>query len=140
MTKKIIKDKAKFSPDDEVEFYFTNDAIHIRKIGYKLPKKRSNITNLKNGKYKTKDGEIKTQKKSKKKIDNPVSLQRTFQKLRRTIEFATSNTKDKAKLSFTLTYAHDCTDTDQLQHDFDTFLKRLRRYVKSNFNDATSLS
>lgn len=138
LNKKIVKNnKAKFSPDDEVEFYFTLDAVHIRKIGYKLPKKRSNVTNLKNGKYKVKNGEIKTQKRSKKKIDNPVSLQRSFLRLRRTIEFATSNTIDKAKISITLTYANDCTDTDQLQHDFDIFLKRLRRYVKSHFNNAT---
>lgn len=128
--------KVKFSPDDVVEYYYTEDAIHIRKIGYALSKKRSNIKNLKNGYYTTKNGDIKKQHRSKRKIDNPVSLSRTFQKLRRVIESEVSRTNDKAILAMTLTYKNDCTDTKQLQHDFDTFLKRFRRYVKTHRNNA----
>lgn len=132
----INNNKAHFDPNDEVEVYVTNDAIHIRKIGYSLPKTRSNIKNLKNGLYMTKNGEVKKQRQSKKKIDNPISINRSFKNLRRVVESAVSNADNKALLSITLTYKNDCTDTDQLQHDFDIFLKRLRRYVKSHFNNA----
>lgn len=127
--------KAKFSKDDIVEVYTTNDAIHIRKIGYRTPKRHTNIQNMKGGKYKTNNGAIKNQKKSHIKIDNSVSLTRSFQNLRRIIEVQLSQTK-KAKILITLTYAHDCTDPKQLAHDFDVFLKRFRRYVDTHFNHA----
>lgn len=129
----IQNSNAKFSKNDIVEVYYTKNAIHIRKIGYSTPKKHTSIINLSNGLYLTNDGYIKHQKHSKMKIDNSVSLNRTFHKLRRIIEDQVDRTK-KAKLSLTLTYRDGCTDTEQLQHDFDIFMKRLRRYVKKNFN------
>ena len=75
-------------------------------------------------------GEVCEYDRSDSRADNVDSLRKSFRALR---EIVNANCTDPHRLHWvTLTYADNMTDTVQLQHDFDTFWKRFRRWcVKS---------
>ncbi|MFC6164190.1 hypothetical protein ACFP3T_05840 [Lactiplantibacillus dongliensis] len=69
--------------------------------------------------------EIKTSRHHANRSQNPNDLMQTFKRLRYLINNNFDGSKDERFL--TLTYANDVTDPRQISHDFDCFMKRLRR-------------
>lgn len=70
-------------------------------------------------------GEVKFYTRNDSRAQNLASLKASFKRLRRLINNNFSGASDE--LFITLTYAEDVTDPKQISHDFDCFMKRLRR-------------
>ena len=132
MTVKIVrKDGANIAPEDTVKYLDTGKFVHEKKslyINHKaniLKKDKDTYINRKTGEI------IKNVKKSTKKFQNPQSQIRSYINLRYTIEkYVTGSIYNQM---YTLTYNNNQTSFKQLSHDFVTFMKRLKRYVKKDY-------
>lgn len=80
-------------------------------------------------------GEVKEYKaKSNSRGDNMKNLKRSFKKLDDLIK---ANLTDIRRAKWiTLTYRDNMQDTKKLYEDFEKFNKKLKRYVKKNFNNT----
>lgn len=120
--------KSNFNDTDQVYYLVTNNHIHYRKNGFTAHS--SHIIKKKNGLYINKaTGEvIPNPKKSDLKIQNQQSLIRSYRNLFYTIENYVDTFKNS--VTITLDYEKPQTNLDSLSHDFDCFIKRLKRYIK----------
>ena len=131
VNKVVIKNKADIHPEDTVKYMVTNNYVHERKSLYTNHK--ANIIKKGKGNYFNKNtGEKITKvKNSNLKIQNRQSLIRSYVNLRYTIEkYVTGSIYDEM---YTLTYEKAQTSFKDLSHDFVTFMKRFKRYVKKNY-------
>lgn len=79
-------------------------------------------------------GEIKKCVEKQGRLGHIESLKRTFRNLRGIINANTS--KPENNLFITLTYAQKMSDTEQLYRDWCVFLKRLRRYIRREYDTS----
>lgn len=127
----IKKQKANIEDDDNVLYIVTNKHITYRKNGFTAHK--ANIVKISKNTFINKNtGElIKNVNNSKLKIENQQSLIRSFRNLFYTIE--DNVTGSKYDLMLTLTYSEAQTNFKELSHDFEKFIKRLRRYLDKQY-------
>ncbi len=120
--------KTNFKDSDQVFYLVTKNHIHYRKNGFTAHK--SHIIKKSNGVYYNKDtGElIQNVKKSNLKIQNQQSLIRSYRNLFYTVEKYVDAFKNSVMI--TLGYKKPQTNLNELSHDFDRFMKRLKRYIK----------